>query len=319
MISVIIPARNAGATIGVALSSLAADRTLIGEILLIDDGSDDDTVARAEEAARAHALPLKVTSVRAGSAGAGRNAGLGKVSGDHIFYLDADDEVFPGGLALLRDALRANPAAGLAVGASIHRAGGVDKLKLPGCYGSDRRQNARKYLANELRSITIGSALVSAGATVGIRFPETIGIDEDTLYWAALLTRVLVAAVEQPLLVYNIDETRMAQRFISRPRKVFLDIALELDKLSAFGIDRSTLQQRKVFIAQRIVRHLVRRNHYREAAGMMRAGRMQPGFFAWVRSLRYDARIAVGRAMQVLGNDKVSEQAFAPGGFDARR
>ena len=56
MISVVIPARNAAATIGVTLSSLAADRTLIGEILLIDDSSDDDTVARAVEAARASGI-----------------------------------------------------------------------------------------------------------------------------------------------------------------------------------------------------------------------------------------------------------------------
>ena len=66
MISVIIPARNAAATIGATLSSLAADKALIGEILLIDDGSDDDTVSKAEEAAHNHALPLKVTSVQFG-------------------------------------------------------------------------------------------------------------------------------------------------------------------------------------------------------------------------------------------------------------
>jgi glycosyltransferase involved in cell wall biosynthesis len=304
MISVIIPAKNASATIGATLSSLAADRALIGEILLVDDGSDDDTVAKAEEAAHNHALPLKVTGVQLGSAGAARNAGLAQARGDYIFFLDADDEVIPGAVTLLRDALRANPQAGLAVGASIHRASEADKLKIPSDYGSDRQENARKYLANELRSITVGSALVAASEAAAIRFPESIGLDEDTLYWAAILTRVSVTTIDRPVLFYNLDEARMAQRFISSPRRVFLDIALELNKLAAFGIGKRTLRKRKVFIAQRIARHLIRRNHYLEAAGIMRVVRTHAGLRPGLKALQYRMRIGIGRIAQLLGYRK---------------
>ena len=108
--------------------------------------------------------------------------------------------VIPGAVTLLRDALRANPQAGLAVGASIHRASEADKLKIPSDYGSDRQENARKYLANDLRSITVGSALVAASEAAAIRFPESIGLDEDTLYWAAILTRVSVTTIDRPVL-----------------------------------------------------------------------------------------------------------------------
>ena len=155
-------------------------------------------------------------------------------------------------MTLLREALRSNPEAGLAVGSSIHRASRADKLKIPRSYSDDRIENARKYLSNELRSITIGSALIVADEAAAIRFPETIGLDEDTCYWAAVLTWVSVTAIEQPVFLYNLDETRMAQRFISNPRKVFLDIALELDRLTAFGIDKHALQKRKAFIALRM-------------------------------------------------------------------
>ena len=79
---------------------------------------------------------------------------------------------FPGAVTLLHDALGPIRKAGLAVGASIHRASEADKLKVPSGYGSDRQENARKYLANELRSITIGSALVAASEAAAIRFPE---------------------------------------------------------------------------------------------------------------------------------------------------
>lgn len=314
MISVIIPARNASATIGATLSSLAGDRILIGEVLLIDDSSDDDTVAIASEAARSHGLPLTVTSVRLGNAGAARNAGLALARGDQIFFLDADDEVTPGGIALLHNALRAKPEAGLAVGASVHRLSRAAKVKLPGSYGADSRDNARRYLANELRSITVGSALVTAQAASGIRFPEKVGLDEDTLYWAAVLTRASVATIEQPVLVYNLDEARMAQRFVTNPRKVFLDIALQVNALAALGIDKNTLQGRKAFIAQRIARHLLRRKRYREASAIMRAVRARPQFRSSLKTLQYRVRIWAGRAAQFFRQGKASEDgALAPG------
>lgn len=140
MISVIIPARNAAATINATLSSLIADKNLIHEILLIDDGSDDGTVPNAWEAAHRHALPLNVTRVQRGSAGAARNVGLAQVRGEHVFYLDADDEVIPGGLTLLHEALRRDPKAGLAVGSSIHRGSRGDKLKVPHRFGRSHRE-----------------------------------------------------------------------------------------------------------------------------------------------------------------------------------
>ena len=143
MISVIIPARNAAGTIGATMASLVGDRALILEILLIDDGSDDDTVSNAEQVAKHHALPLRAIRVQVASAGAARNVGLAQARGSHVFYLDADDEVLPGALTLLYDALVTNPTAGLAIGPSIHRASRGDKLKVPGGYSDDRQENAR--------------------------------------------------------------------------------------------------------------------------------------------------------------------------------
>ena len=73
-ISVVIPARNAARTIGRTLESLASDRQLICETLLVDDGSDDGTGHVAVEAARGTGVPLRVIAGRFGSAGAARNA-----------------------------------------------------------------------------------------------------------------------------------------------------------------------------------------------------------------------------------------------------
>lgn len=300
MISVVIPARNAAASIGVTLSSLAADKALIGEILLIDDGSEDETVARAWDAARTHELPLKVTSVRFGNAGAARNAGLAQVRGDRLFFLDADDEVIPGSLGRLAQELGRNPSASLAIGAFVRRAQmREDVVKLPSRYSADRQANARNYLQNRVSSIAVGSALLDFSKVSDIRFATCLVLDEDTCYWAAVLTRVDVVTIDDTVLVYNVNEDRMIDRFATESRERLLLVALEFKKLLAFGIDRATTQWRKAWLGQRMVRMLIRRGRYREATRMMRVVRAH-GAFRWsVRSIRYRVAIAAGRGKPI--------------------
>ncbi|RUU30109.1 glycosyltransferase [Mesorhizobium sp. M6A.T.Ce.TU.016.01.1.1] len=294
-VTVVIPARNAAATIDATLRGLISDRDLIGEILLVDDGSDDQTASAAIASAQRYGLPLEVVSVDLGSAGAARNVGIARARGKSIFFLDADDELMEGGLSLLYDALLRNPEAGLSIGASIRRTNGrPDKLKTPHGYTSDRAQNTRRYLLNELWPIAMGSALVATSATATIRFPEAIGLDEDTCYWVALLARFDVAIVSAPVLLYHHDETRMAQRFILAPRRTFLAIALELDRLAGSGVEREALQWRKSWIAQRISRQLIKHKRYADAAGMMRAVRAHKASGRSWKALQYSARIHFG-------------------------
>lgn len=294
MISVIVPARNAAATIAATLSSLVPDRALIGEILLIDDGSTDGTATAAAAAAARLGLPLEVMRVELSSPGAARNVALARVRGGHVFYIDADDELVGHGLALLHETLLSNPHADLAVGASIHRGSQGDKVKFPGNYSADRLVNARRYLENKVRSITMGSALVSVSATASVRFPEQTSLDEDTCYWAAVLTKASVVTIPAPIVAYNIDEARMTQRFVSEPRKVLLRLSRDLDKLGAHGIDHQVLQRRKAWIALRIARQLILLGRYREAAGMMRAVRAHSRLRHSLKALQYVARIRKG-------------------------
>jgi glycosyltransferase involved in cell wall biosynthesis len=295
-ISVVIPARNAAATIGAALASLAPDRALILEIIVVDDGSADQTAVVAMEGARHHGLPVEVVSTRVDSAGAARNVGLERASGAFIFFLDADDQIMPGSLSLLRAALEGQSGTGLAIGASIRRTKNrPDKLKTPHGYGPDRRQNTRRYLRNELWPIAMGSALVAGWAIAGIRFPEAIGLDEDTCYWASLLARADIVAIDTPVLLYHHDEERMARRFITAPRKTFLAIARELDGLAAAGVEREPLQWRKAWIAQRIARQLIKHRMFADAAGMMRAVKAHRELGRSWKAAQYLARIRIGR------------------------
>lgn len=89
-ISVIIPAYNATLTLAETLGSVAGQTRVPHEVIVIDDGSADDT---AEIALRfADRLPrLQVISTPNGGVSRARNIGIAAASGDIVAPLDADD------------------------------------------------------------------------------------------------------------------------------------------------------------------------------------------------------------------------------------
>ena len=101
-VSVIMPARNAGATIAAQLEALAS-QAFDGrwEVIVADNGSTDDTV-RVAERYRDRLPGLKVidASQRPGSSHA-RNEGAAAAAGRLLCFCDADDVVAPGWLAAL--------------------------------------------------------------------------------------------------------------------------------------------------------------------------------------------------------------------------
>jgi len=87
--SVIIPAYNAAGTIATAIDSCLAQSLAPLEILVVDDGSTDDTVARVKEIS-SPLVRLVGLEVNKGP-GAARNAGMDFAKGSHFAFLDADD------------------------------------------------------------------------------------------------------------------------------------------------------------------------------------------------------------------------------------
>ena len=112
LVSVIIPARNAAATVLEALESLRAQTYRSWEAIVIDDGSEDATLELARTAADSRISVLE-TETGAG-AGAARNRGIARARGECLLFLDADDWLDPEHLQLMVKGLMAEPSAGAA-------------------------------------------------------------------------------------------------------------------------------------------------------------------------------------------------------------
>lgn len=98
LVSVIMPAYNAGRHVAESVRSVQAQTYAAWELIIVDDGSTDDT---AEVVRSLVVADARVRSVRRpnGGQGAARNTGLGKASGRLIAFLDADDLWLPEKLA----------------------------------------------------------------------------------------------------------------------------------------------------------------------------------------------------------------------------
>ena len=114
LVSVIIPAFNAAATIEETLLSVRRQTHQALEIIIVDDGSADRTLAVAEAQATLDPRVRVLSQANAGVAAA-RNRGIAEARGDVVAPIDADDLWRPRKVERQLRALRAGgPEIGLA-------------------------------------------------------------------------------------------------------------------------------------------------------------------------------------------------------------
>lgn len=100
-VTVVIPSFNASAYLAATIESALAQSLPPLEVLVVDDGSTDDSPAIAESFGSA------VQLFREQNAGvsAARNVGIAAARGEYLLFLDADDLLHPGALSTLCSAV----------------------------------------------------------------------------------------------------------------------------------------------------------------------------------------------------------------------
>ena len=96
LVSVVIPTFNSRAFIIDAIDSVLAQKYPSIEIIVVDDGSTDNTVAVARQKLQRDAQKFQVLELGTNKGpGAARNAGLRAANGSWVQFLDSDDVLMP--------------------------------------------------------------------------------------------------------------------------------------------------------------------------------------------------------------------------------
>jgi len=286
-VSVVIPTYNCAARLMRALASIAAQtypREHI-EVIVIDDGSSDDTAEHV--AAFAGSAPFEVHYERQANAGpaAARNRGLKLVRGEAIAFLDADDAWEPEKLT------RQLPLLGGAVGLVYCGNHFVDGQGAP--------------LANYVRAIPAycgdillplfcefflltSAVVVSRGVldTVGA-FREDLPVGEDYEFFLRIAARFQADCATQELLVRCVRPDSLSRRDYA------LDARIDLATLTQFVHEHPEFErQHRAAVRQRLARY-----RYDFAYKLLADGRAREATAELLQSLRTQPSMAALRTL----------------------
>lgn len=187
-VTVIVPAYRAAATIQRTLASIAGQTVQPREIVVVDDGSDDDTEHRANDYSdRLGGIALNVFRQVHAGAGAARNRALAEAACSYVAFLDADDEWLPEKIERSLACLRETGSDLVAHDVLIDNGDGEILFDCARHFGSARDP----FLVNFLRGIIATStvvaqrkALIDAGG-----FDESLPSGQDYELWIRLTGR----------------------------------------------------------------------------------------------------------------------------------
>lgn len=120
MISVVMPVYNAASLLERAVATVVSQQVDY-ELLLVDDGSTDGSGSLCDALAAEHPA-IRVVHKRNGGQASARNVGMAMARGEYVYFMDDDDELKPGALALL---LRNMEASGADISAATYIVGGA--------------------------------------------------------------------------------------------------------------------------------------------------------------------------------------------------
>ena len=208
MISVIIPLYNKETGIATALRSILAQTYQDFEIVVVDDGSTDGSVAVVEsfDDPRIHLIHQQNAGVSAA-----RNRGIEEAKGESVAFLDADDEWMPEFLEEIRTIQQEYPECKAQATNYVFNSRGVKSQtilrKIP-------FKSERGVLSNYFEIASCSHPPIWTGAVCIERkllqefggFPIGIKSGEDLLTWARIAVRTQWVYSLKELAQYNLGE-----------------------------------------------------------------------------------------------------------------
>lgn len=208
MISVVIPLYNKEKQIARTLQSVLNQKFQDFEIVVVNDGSTDGSVAEAE---RIKDPRLRLIHQKNAGVAAARNRGIAESRGDYVALLDADDEWETDYLSTQKRLIDTYPDCSVfVVNYAMHDdKGNVSSIIINNVTFSGRDGIIDNYfqIASHshppICSISIVASKDVFNSIGG--FPEGINSGEDLLTWARLACRYKIAYCREPLAIFNVE------------------------------------------------------------------------------------------------------------------
>ena len=109
-ITIVVPAFGAAKTLADTVASALTGHDINVEVIVVDDAALDESAAIADQCAHDDRVTVVHRTITGGPSAA-RNEGLRRARGEFILFLDADDQLLPGGLTALRASIDEGVAA----------------------------------------------------------------------------------------------------------------------------------------------------------------------------------------------------------------
>jgi glycosyltransferase involved in cell wall biosynthesis len=195
------------------------------EILVVDDGSTDDTRARVEK----YAGRVKYLYKPNGGQASAFNFGLANAQGDIVAFLDADDYWLPGKLRRVLEAFELHPNAGLVYHAVRELRSNTAELRdfsfneVSGDIAHDRKK-ILQYTAAPTTGLTFRKQCVRQLLPLN----ESLIIEADAVLTALIIFVAPVVAIAEPLGVYRIHGANLFSESsaVADPKRQVMRLAM---------------------------------------------------------------------------------------------
>lgn len=201
--SVVIPAYNYGHCVERAVRSVLNQSCTDFEVIVINDGSTDDTDVVMRRIQESGAEPLRYIYQENRGVSAVRNRGIDESRYPWLVFLDADDEMCPGALAELQQCALKYPGARLLIGGHLSCFDSECVNVEAGPVFESRKKNLLAYLSKRL-GISNGACAMHRNIFDGVRYDSDLHHTEDIPVFAhalanypAAMTTALIARIHK--------------------------------------------------------------------------------------------------------------------------
>lgn len=204
LFSIIIPSYNYEGSIAKAIKSVLEQQGDDFDLLVIDDGSTDNTAYVVQEILAKEGEVFRFIKQNNAGAAATRNRGIDETKGQYLIFLDADDEMSPNALREYRNHLSKDLIIGMLAGGHLSKSSlGHLKEHAMGHLPDDSKKKLRAYLLDKTLSLSNGAVAISRKIFECYRYPENFRASEDISMFAFILANFKVVPINAPLAIIN--------------------------------------------------------------------------------------------------------------------